>query len=447
MTEWLQHIGPQINKRTIDGKKLGSKMMLSSTRAAGVVAGLTATSLLLTACGDSAQEDQNLGEGFAYGADQGTVDELISDMDPVHLTYQPTAASSASNSAASGIAFAEAVEERSGGKITMEMAWGQSIAPYGEIDDALTDGRLDIAFDVLIYSTDQYPVFDAMSTLSQVAPAASLVGETTTTAMLTELAWESDDLIDEFEEQGFEILAPVITAGQYYISCAEPLDTLSDWEGAQIRIGSTRQRELVESVGAAPVSMEYTDAYEALERGALDCAISPLTATGGFGINEVAPYFYHWDDTSSADAGQGAHLAGSRVQELPLAYQQILFDAFAEYFDGQMVGIMDSAVAAVSQAKEFGGSVQPLPSEVEGQMNEAQQQSFDELMAEGRLPPDSAAQAKEASDRWEEAVRDAGIEDQGSFGEVDEWYDGDEVDFTPLGETIYEEVLLDHRPE
>lgn len=421
-------------------------MQASATTVRAVI-GLTLSALLLAGCSESSGPEPGHDQGFPYGADQETVDEIIRDMEPVNLTYQPTAASAESNSAASGIAFAEAVEERSGGKITMDLVWGQSIAPYGEIDDALTDGRLDIAFDVLIYSTDQYPVFDGMSTISQVAPAASMVGETTTTAMLTEMAWDSEDLINEFEDQGVEVLAPVITAGQYYISCSEPLESMSDWEGAQIRIGSTRQRELVESVGGAPVSMEYTDAYEALERGALDCAVSPLTATGGFGINEVAPYFYHWDDRSSADAGQGAHLVGTRVQELPLAYRQILFDVFPEYFEGQMIGIMDSAVAAVSQAKQSGGSVQPLPSEVEQRMNEAEAQGFEELITQGDLPPGTADEATQLSERWEDAVREAGLVDQGDFADVDEWYDGDSVDFLPLGERIFDEVLLEHRPE
>lgn len=421
--------------------------MQSSTTTVRVVTSLTAAALLLAGCSEAQDTEPGHDQGFEYGADQEVVDDVISDLEPVNLTYQPTAASAASNSAASGIAFANEIEERSGGKITIDLIWGQSIAPYGEIDDALTDGRLDIAFDVLIYSTDQYPVFNAMSTISQVSPAASMTGETTTTAMLTELAWGSNELITEFEDQGLEVLAPVITAGQYYISCAEPLESLSDWEGAQIRIGSTRQRELVESVGAAPVSMEYTDAYEALERGALDCAVSPLTATGGFGINEVAPYFYHWDNRSSADAGQGAHVVGTRVQELPLAYRQIIFDAFPEYFDGQMEGIVDSAVAAVAQAKDSGGSVQPLPTEVEERMTEAEAQALEELIKIGELPENIAAEARATSDQWEDAVEDAGIEDQGPFAEVDEWYDGESVDFGPLGEQIYDEVLLEHRPE
>lgn len=421
--------------------------MASWTQRRAAVALLAGAVVAAAGCTEPQEGQQPAeGDGFAYGADQSVLDEATRGLEPVELTYQPTASSPESLSAASAIEFVEAVEERSGGKITVNMAWGQSIAPYGEIDDALTDGRLDIAFDVLLY-TDQYPSFDAMGAVSQTGPGASLVGETTLTAMLTEMAWDSDALIREYEERGLQPLAPVITAGQYYVSCAEPLETLSDWEGAQVRIGSTRQREVVESVDAAPVSMEYTEAYEALERGALDCTLAPLTAISGFGLNEVAPYFYHWDEGSPADSGQGAHFVGTQVQELPLAYQQILFDSFADYFDGQMMGITDSAAASVAQAKESGGGVQPLPPQVEERMNRSQQESFDELVEEGELPADTLARAQEISDRWEESVLGADLEDRGGFADFDSWYDREDFDFRPLGEEIYEEVMLEHRPE
>lgn len=424
--------------------KVWSMASLAQNKA--VVALMAGVAVVVAGCTGTVDGQPAEGDGFPYGADQSVVDEATRDLEPVELTYQPTATSPESLSAASALEFVEAVEERSGGKITVDMAWGQSIAPYGEIEDALTDGRLDIAFDVLIYS-DLYPTFDAMGTISQMGSGSSAVGETTLTAMLTEMAWESDAMIREYEDQGLQPLAPVITAGQYYVSCAEPRDTLSEWEGAQVRIGSTRQREVVESIGATPVSMEYTEAFEALERGALDCILAPLTAISGFGLNEVAPYFYHWDEGSPADSGQGAHFVGTKVQELPLAYQQILFDAFADYFDGQMMGITDSAAASVAQAKEAGGRVRPLPPQVEERMNQSQQENFDALVEEGELPADTLARAEEISHRWEERVVAAGIEDRGEFAEFDAWYDRGDFDFKPLGEELYEEVMLEHRPE
>lgn len=421
-------------------------MSMRTTRRTIAVTVVAATTMM-TGCSSAPDGEQSVGEGFSYGADQSVVDDAIADLDPVELTYQPTAASPELPSAASALAFAEAVEERSGGKITMDMVWGQSIAPYGEVHDALTDGRLDIAFDVPLYLSDQYPVFNSALSVSQVGSGSSIVSETAVTAMMIELAWESEEIIEEFEGQGLDVLAPVITAGQYYFSCTQNMESLSDWEGAQVRIATARQREVMESVNAAPVFMEYTEAYEALERGALDCVLAPLTAIGAFGLSQVAPHFYYWDQQSPADAGQGAHLAGTGVQELPLAYRQIIFDAFAEYFHGQMTGISDSAAISATHAKESGGSVAPLPAEVEDAMNGAQRRGFEELVDDGEVPADALERAAELTSKWEQATADSGVQDGGDFSTVDEWYDPGDLDFMPLGQEIYEDVMIDHRPQ
>ena len=70
---------------------------------------------------------------------------MLADLEPVTLSYQPGGSSAESVTAANGLAFKEYVEERSGGKITLETTWGQAIAPYDELVDALNDGRVDIA--------------------------------------------------------------------------------------------------------------------------------------------------------------------------------------------------------------------------------------------------------------------------------------------------------------
>lgn len=97
------------------------------------------------------------GEGFAYGASQEDVDAVIDDLEPVTLVYQPSGSSPDTPAAVAGHAFAEEIEERSGGKISLDMVWGQAIAGYPEIDDALADGRVDISYHVPIYDPAAYP--------------------------------------------------------------------------------------------------------------------------------------------------------------------------------------------------------------------------------------------------------------------------------------------------
>src|SRR5699024_9002920 len=91
--------------------------------------------LVLSGCGGSSASgtsDGGAGEGFEYGASQEEVNELIEELEPVTLTYQPGTSSQNSPTADNALAFMEAIEERSNGKISFEVAWGQAIADHGE---------------------------------------------------------------------------------------------------------------------------------------------------------------------------------------------------------------------------------------------------------------------------------------------------------------------------
>ncbi|MCQ6367091.1 hypothetical protein, partial [Bacillus cereus] len=66
-------------------------------------------------------------------------------MEPVELTYQVSASSAESSSGQREEAFADAVEEMSGGAITLDIVYGNAVVPPDEISSALADGRLDLA--------------------------------------------------------------------------------------------------------------------------------------------------------------------------------------------------------------------------------------------------------------------------------------------------------------
>ncbi|MFL0535397.1 hypothetical protein ACH0BW_05945 [Micrococcus luteus] len=382
--------------------------------------------------------------GFEYGANQATVDAAIADLDPVRLVYQPTAQSPRSASAASGRRFMEAVKERSGGRIEIVPAWGQSISPYGEIDESLNDGRLDISFDVLTYSPEEYPEFDAIASVSQLAPGSSLVGETAMVGELLETADANPAVRERLRAKGLDMLTPMVNAGGYYLSCRHAIEGIADWDGLRVRIGTRRQRELVESLGGVALSMQYTEAYEALQRGALDCALNPLTAIGGLGINEVAPYFYTWSEHSAADAGTSAHLYGEGVKDLPLPYRQIIFDANVDYLQGHLEGIAVASQNAVGQAKKAGGAVGPLPADVEQALTQTSRDAMAGLVAEGLLRQEDVDRAGEAARRWQGAAQEAGVEDRGPMSEITSWYT--EEDFRPIAQRMFDEILADDRP-
>lgn len=424
--------------------------MLRDPLTAHVSAILAITSLLfVSGCAGSVSNSSGTGggKGFAYGASQSEVDSVLEDLDPVTLVYQPSGSSPDTPAAVAGHSFAEAIEERSGGKISLDMVWGQAIAGYPETNDALADGRVDIAYHVPIYDPAAYPTIDAYNKLTQYSSAAPLTGEAVSQAMMSEAAWNDPQLIEEYEEKGLTPLSPLLSSGDYWIACNTPTTGADDWEGRQIRIGGTAQGPIAESIGASPVSMEYGETFEALQRHTVDCTFVQGQVAGSTGLLEVAPHVTLFEGHRMTGGATASHIAGSSFTDLPLAYQQIIFDAEVDMFHGQLASTMDSSLKAVKDARAAGGGFTTIDPEVQETMEQTQEELVDGLIAEDRIDDDIREQLKSSAEKWSGIVEELGYTDDGELENLDDWYDVDSVDFRPLGERVLQEAALSHRPE
>jgi TRAP-type C4-dicarboxylate transport system substrate-binding protein len=386
--------------------------------------------------------------GFDYGAGQEDVDAAIADLDPVTLTIQPYAASPDAAAAIAEQSFMDAVEERSGGKITFDIAWGQSIASYPEVDDALADGRLDLAYSVPIYSPAEYPLVDAYNKLSHYTSSAPLTGEAITQAQMSEAAWNDDAVLAEYEENGVTPLNPLVSSGNYWAACNAPGSEAEDWKGRQIRIGGSAQTPISENLGASPVSMEYGEVFEALQRSTVDCTFIQGMVAGSTGLMEVAPHVSTLGEDRFTGAVTAGHVAGSSFETLPLPYQQILFDAAnIDWFHGQVSAVVGSSADAVTDVREAGGEFSDMSDEAKKTVLDTQEELVDGLIADGVIDEEVRAGLQDRAGHWATVVEELGYSDDGELADLDEWYDQEATDFRPLAEQVYQEGALAHRPE
>ncbi|WP_349828250.1 TRAP transporter substrate-binding protein DctP [Brevibacterium litoralis] len=419
-------------------------------RPAVALAGTAALALTLTACAGGAgssgsSSESGSGDGFAYDAPQEEVDAAIADLDPITVTFQGSAASQESVMAPASTEFERIVEERSGGKIDVEIVWGQAVAGYAEVHDALADGRIDVAFTLPIYMPQEYPGVDAMGTALAGAPPSPFMGEMVANAMANNLAWEDEELLANYDEKGLQPLTPVAASGGYYTVCTEPIVSVDDWQGRQVRIAGTAQAAQVTAMGGTPVSMDYTETFEALQRGTVDCTLAQLVPSAEAGILEVAPHIGHMTDQSFSRA-PGAYLAGKTFWDgLPLAYQQILFDSNAMASAGGMLAVIGGNADAMAQAKEHGGTVQPFDSGVEDAVAETTGPLLESAVEAGNLPEDIETRIEESVSGLESTFAELGYEDAGDTADFDEWFDWD-TDFEGYARASYEDAGLEHRP-
>ncbi|GAA2010086.1 C4-dicarboxylate ABC transporter substrate-binding protein [Brevibacterium samyangense] len=417
-----------------------------------LVAASAAGALTLSACAGSAGgaggSGSGGGEGFAYGAPQEEVDAALADLEPVTLTYQPSAASPTSVMADSAHAYKEMVEERSGGKITIELVWGQAIAGYTDVPDALADGRLDLSYALPIYMPGEFPSFDAAATSMSGLPISPVVGEMVSSAVSAEIGWSAENLLAEYEAEGVVPFSPVVASGAYYSVCTQPGTDAGFLQGKQVRVASTAHHEVANALGASPVSMEYVEVFEALQRGTIDCTFAQLISSAESGVLEVAPHVgYTSDADSMSSRAVGAELAGSSYQALPLAYQQILFDsAGVARAAAGTTSVVNGTAMAIEQAKGAGGGAVPFDEDVNATIAEANGALREKVVAEGLLGDDIGTRVDEAGAKWAARAEELGYTDGGTIEDVDEWWTPEDVDFTPWAEALYEELYIPHRP-
>ncbi|WP_236863858.1 C4-dicarboxylate ABC transporter substrate-binding protein [Brevibacterium daeguense] len=419
-------------------------------RGAKALAGGVAAVAMLTVAGcagsagssDSAQEG---GGGFEYGASQEEVDAAIADLDPVKITYQVGAPAENSVSGRRSMQVKEEIEKRSNGKIEVEIIWGMAVAGYPEAVDAVVDGRVDISYHLISYEPQRFPEASAIGTALGNVEYSPMVGEMVANAVGAAVGWNDQALLDRYESEGVTTLNPILANGAYSLNCNSDIATAEQLKGKQVRAGSAPQSEALDHFGAVPTSLEFTEAFEALQRGTVDCDLSPMSAKEISGIYQAAPHLAY-STTANWPRFSATYIAGPSFDALPLEYQQIIFDSSAIALSGSAQSYVDSNAVHVEDLASVDGTIKEFDDAFQDELGEFVKEQQRASIEEGHLPDDIIEQVQELAGTWEQRVADLGYEDGGDMSEMNEWYDPDS-DWSDYAWDVFENSgALDHRP-
>lgn len=79
--------------------------------------------------------------------------------------------------------------------------------------------------------------------------------------------------------------------GPQVFYCNAEINSLDDLEGLKIRSYTASMSNLIEALGASPVTMSFKEVYPALQRGVVDCAITSPTSGNTGNWPEVTTHF------------------------------------------------------------------------------------------------------------------------------------------------------------
>jgi len=199
------------------------------------------------------------------------------------ITFKPQGAGDAQ--AVTTQWFADEFKKRTGGKHEIEIFWGGSVAKVKEIPDALSAGVGDFGDIVTPYFPDKFVLNNAVGFFIPQPKSSVEIG----TAMGR---WH--EVYPQFEEELARYNLKAIgyrPLEDYGMLCTQPIRSLDDFQGKRIRTYGFAYPALVEALGGTPVSISTSEAYEALERGILDCTPIGPSLAHGWKYDEVAKYY------------------------------------------------------------------------------------------------------------------------------------------------------------
>lgn len=407
-----------------------------------------AGAIALTGCAETGGGNAGNGQGLAYGASKEEYQAAFADIDRITLhTQSPGAAGSTAGAFLEN--YLKSVEEWSGGKIEFDIAYSDAIAKAAQIDDAVRDGRLDIGQVVAIYEPKEYPATAALLDTSVLSDQSVVTGALQSNAWAPELAFKTPEIVAEFADRDMKLMFPAYNAGVNALFCTEVRTTSSEINGANISVGNTAGTQQVRAIGGNATSVAYTELYEALQRGVVDCSMSS-PAVGILGGFIEAAHEVVIDPDAGLAVPTGNMVINQEVwNKLPLVARQLLWDRMKTFISGSIEDkIWPITVEAVDAIRAAGGSVQAFDPELRAKLQETNKSIVNDLAKNSTFEDGAqfAANAEELADKWSKIIADLGYTNESDYNGFADWYAPGKIDIGPFVDKLFEEVFLPNRP-
>ncbi|ALJ18872.1 TRAP transporter substrate-binding protein [Microbacterium sp. No. 7] len=420
-------------------------------RTVPVLALLTAAALLAgCASADPAQDadDVAAAAGVAHGASKEEYLAAFEDVEEITLITQLGGAEG-SISNVSKEAYMDAVTEWSGGRITFEVAYGNGIVmDPTEGDNALADGRLDLNFAVGAgFEPDVYP-YNRLLSDAGFLTAYGPSGATALTGFMMQVMADNDVFYQEWEDAGVHILAPThngILSAIFILACSDDYaNSAAGISGRIAAVGSAANQAQAGGLGLTPVTLPWTEVYEGLQRGVVDCYVTPLSAIQSASLDPLIPFASADTDVAFANIPTALAFGKDRWDELPLVARQLLFDRMDVLFTTAWTEDFGGAGEMLAKLESHGGGLVPFEADARAALRAANEKLLADMAARG-LDGVDVDRFVEIADEWQDRIAEYGLP-QGDLAEYLRGTAPTPADFDAILDALFTEFLADRRP-
>lgn len=179
--------------------------------------------------------------------------------------------------------FVAAVKEKSKGEVTFRVFSGGEMVQQQFVPTAVPQGTVDISLTSLETWAGRIP--EASASTSPLWPFSA---EKSQAALVP-----GQPVFDYFDAQlqknGAKLIA-LFDIGATVLTTRKKVVSPADMKGLTVRTFSKGASELIQALGASPVTMGVGDVYSALQRGAIDGAVGGIQGAVGLKHFEVAKF-------------------------------------------------------------------------------------------------------------------------------------------------------------
>lgn len=255
---------------------------------------------------------------FAGGAGEAEDEEVVLRLAETHSEDYPTTQAN--------YEFARLVEERSDGRIRIEVYPASQLGEEAEVIEQVQFGAIDM-------------------TRVSISPLAAFVPELDALQMPflyddADHMWEvlrgdiGRQFLTDLEDSDFVGLSYYDSGARNFYNSVRPIEHPSDMQGMQIRVQeSDLMLNLVDSLGAVPTPMPFGEVYSGLQTGVIDGAENNWPSYYSTSHYEVAEYFSVNEHTRVPEITIMSKLVWDQLSEDD---QQLIADAAWDSIDFQI---------------------------------------------------------------------------------------------------------------
>lgn len=207
--------------------------------------------LLLGACGGQTTQPSNVPNSSAPTQSAG------SDGDEVYNLVLTTHDASTTTKADTLNAWAAELEEKSGGRLHIDLYYGGTIASAADSMDVVGQGGADMCWTTVPLNGSKFKYCNVFACYGE-----EITNTMQATYALVKLAQENADIVAEYENHNLKLIAIHAMTPCNIGSATTKFEMIDDFKGASVMAISKTNIAILEGLGAAPMGIVVSDLYE-----------------------------------------------------------------------------------------------------------------------------------------------------------------------------------------